>query len=40
MWLDVVPVDAVDSANGTPLHSQVGTSIRSRSANMRALVRK
>ncbi|WP_255409522.1 hypothetical protein [Cryobacterium sp. Y29] len=40
MWLDVVPADAVDSANGTPLHSQVGASIRSPSADTRALVRK
>ncbi|TFC73566.1 GntR family transcriptional regulator [Cryobacterium sp. TMS1-20-1] len=29
MWLDEVPASAVDSANGTPLHSQVGAVIRS-----------
>lgn len=29
MWLDEVPAGAVDSANGTPLHSQVGAVIRS-----------
>ncbi|TFD73207.1 GntR family transcriptional regulator [Cryobacterium gelidum] len=29
MWLDEVPASAVDSANGAPLHSQVGAIIRS-----------
>ncbi len=33
MWLDEVPASAVDSANGTPLHSQVGMVIRSHIAD-------
>lgn len=33
MWLDEVPAGAVDSANGTPLHSQVGAVIRSHIVN-------
>jgi GntR family transcriptional regulator len=33
MWLDEVPAGAVDSANGTPLHSQVGAIIRSHIVN-------